>query len=415
MKTIKILTLLTLLTVGAMAQKEALIVGVSDYKGTKYDLAGVKKDVVHMESLLKSWGFHVTILRDGESMSLENRLKSFSSLSSNDDFIFYYSGHGYHTRDLNGDEDDGEDEALVLTNGEKDVLFLDDTLNGYFNMIKAKKLLLFDSCHSGTVFKAFGKGIKLKTITGDQVDYVMKTKAFRPQESKMSRGEYIVLSASQDKEESLDTTNGGLFTNSFIREMQNGGTSKRLSNLIPSLNRMIQDFCKRSDSTPHHPKLSASSNKLKYTTLRDFFKIKTAPTPPKKTISILSKKTFRENELLTFKIDTHGESGYLTIFSIENGEPFIMAQTAKKVSGVLNFQEDFNLKTPIECYKSCTNCQQEKSMVYVIFSDKPMSKSLMMRKGLKIENSNSSNMKAFRERTHNAFEPVLAKFEITIY
>lgn len=416
MKTVKILTLSTLLTVGAMAQKEALILGVSDYMGTRYDLGGVLRDVPRMEKLFKSWGFHVTVLKDAQSMNLESYLDKYSTLKAQDNFIFYYTGHGFHVKDENGDEPDGEDEALVLSDGVANRLFLDDALFGYLNAIKAKKMIILDSCHSGTAFKSFGDKPKPKTITANQVSSVIKTKSFRLQESKMSKGEYIVFSAAKDKEESLDTINGGLFTNSFLRQFrEEGSLSKPFMNLRQNMENEIIEFAKRSDSTPHHPQLSASSNELKYTNINKFFKTKETVAPiAKRTISIMGKKSFNENELLTFKIDTHGNSGYLTIFSIEDGEPFIMAQTAQKVSGILNFQEDFNLKTPIECYKSCTNCQQEKSMVYVILSEKPMSKSLMMRKGLNIENSDK-NMRAFRERSRDAFEPVLAKFEITIY
>ena len=243
----------------------------------------------------------------------------------------------------------------------------------------------------------------------------MKTKAFRPQESKISEGAYIVFSASKDKEESLDTSNGGLFTNAFLKQFKEGGASKKLMNLRQNMENEIVQMAQRSDSTPHHPQLSASTTSLKYTTINQFFKSKATPTPiAKKNISVMGKKSFNENELLSFKIDTHGNSGYLTIFSIENEEPFIMAQTSKKVRGVLNFQKDFNVEPPIECYKACQNCQQEKSVVYVIFSEKPMSKSLMMSRGLKIEN-NEENMRAFRERSRDAFEPVLAKFETSIY
>ncbi len=415
MKTLKILTITALLTSFSIAQqKEALILGVSDYMGTKFDLNGVKKDVARMERLFRSWGFHVTVINSHESMNLESYLTNYAKLKANDNFIFYYTGHGYHTKDKNGDEADGEDEALVLSDGVKNKLFIDDTLFGYLNAIKAKKLVLFDSCHSGTAFKAFGDKPKPKTINESQVSGIIQTKAFRPMESRLNRGEYIVLSASKDNEESLDTPDGGMFTNAFIHQFQNGGISNRLMNVRQNMENEIIQNAKRADSTPHHPQLSASTSELKYTTIAKFFKTKSTP-PPKKTISILGKKSFKEGELLSFRVDTHGNSGYLTIFSIENGEPFIMAQTPNPVNGVLNFQQDFNIKPPIECYKSCGNCPQEVSSVYVILSATPLTKNIIKTKGLKINGANSSiGMRAFRHRTDEAYEPIIAKVEFTI-
>ncbi len=417
MKTLKILTITALLTSFSIAQqKEALILGVSDYMGTKYDLNGVKKDVPRMERLFRSWGFNVKVINSSDSMNLESYLSNYTNLSANDNFIFYYTGHGYHTKDKNGDEVDGEDEALVLSDGVKNKLFIDDTLFGYLNAIKAKKLVLFDSCHSGTVFKAFGDKPKPKTINESQVSGIIKTKAFRPMESRLTKGEYIVLSASQDREESLDTVDGGMFTNAFLHQIENGGLSNRLMNLRQNMENEIVQNAKRTDSPPHHPQLSASSNELKYTSIDKFFMTKSTPPITKKTISIIGKKSFREGELLSFKVDTHGNSGYLTIFSIENGEPFIMTQTSKPVKGILNFQKDFNINPPIECYKSCGSCPQEVSSVYVILSATPLTKNIMKTKGLKINGANSSvGMRAFRRQTNEAYEPIIAKSEFTIH
>ena len=140
MKIVKVLALSALLTTLSLAQKEALIVGVSDYMGTRFDLAGVERDVPRMERLFKSLGFNVTVLKDAQSMSLESSLANYANLTANDNFIFYYSGHGFHVKDDNGDEADGEDETLVLSDGVENRLFLDDALFGYLNAIKAKSL-----------------------------------------------------------------------------------------------------------------------------------------------------------------------------------------------------------------------------------------------------------------------------------
>ncbi len=412
MKKIALVLLLLLPTI-SMAQKEALVVGVSDYRGNN-DLSGIEIDTSNIKTLLQSWGFHVKMISNAESMRLASELSAYSSLTKDDIFVFYYSGHGYHIKDTSGDEADGEDEALVLSDGNRNELFLDDALFGYLNAIRAKKMVILDSCHSGTAFKAFGdKKIMPKSLSSaSAVDGVVQTKAFRPQLSKLSGGEYIVFSASQDSEESLATENGSLFTNALIKELDRG--SENLMNIRAKIENDILDYCKKTNSEPHRPNLSASSNELKYTTIAKFFKTKTTP-PPKKTISIIGKRSCSEGELLSFKVDTHGNRGYLTIFSIENGEPFIMAQTPNPVKGVLNFQQDFSISPPIECYKSCGNCPEEVSSVYVILSATPLTKNIMKTKGLKINGANSSiGMRAFRRQTGGAYEPIIAKVEFTI-
>ena len=258
-------------------QKEALIVGVSDYEGVKDDLDGVKKDVVNMKKLFGEWGFHVTTITNSDSMRLEEYLQHFSSsLDSNDKFIFYYSGHGSHTKDESGDEDDGEDEALVLSNGVENRLFLDDSLFGYLNSIKAQKMVMLDSCHSGTAFKAFGDQPKPKSLINDvkHLIKVIKTKIFEKEQSDINSGEYIVFSASQDNEQSLDTKNGGMFTTAFYKQFQGkDGKNIRMMNLRGAIATEIKARCADSNSKTHHPNISASSDKLKYKTLGEFLKL----------------------------------------------------------------------------------------------------------------------------------------------
>ena len=412
MKISKILTLTALLTTLSMAQqKEALVLGVSNYMGTKYDLAGVKKDVPRMAELFRNWGFHVTVIKDADSMNLESYLANYANLKADDNFIFYYSGHGYHTKDTNGDEADGEDEALVLSDGERNELFIDDALFGYLNAIKAKKMVVLDSCHSGTAFKAFGNKPKPKSIVDSQVSGVMKTRAFRPQQSKIG-GEYIVFAAAQDTEESLDTGNGGLFTNAFLEQFSQNGTSEKLMNLRQNMENSITKYCKITDSIPHHPKLSASSNDFKYTTINDYFKTKTI-TRPTTNINVTGKPTFNQGELLDFKIDTLGNSGYLTIFSIEDNQPFTMYQSTQPQSGVFNFK-DFNIQPSIECYKACKGCASEKSVVYVAFSPRPI-KIRLNPNSKTIETEPHGQEKAFRHQGEKSFITVIKKFETTIY
>jgi hypothetical protein len=78
----------------------------------------------------------------------------------NDYFIFYYTGHGDHLKDQDGDEADGEDEAFCFLdkNGNpepRDQVWLrdDDFANWITNYIPQETniLVLADACHSETV------------------------------------------------------------------------------------------------------------------------------------------------------------------------------------------------------------------------------------------------------------------------
>ena len=92
--------------------------------------------------------------------------------------LFYYSGHGSYTDDRSGDETDGQDETIVLSNGIENHFYLDDNLNKHFNSIGARKLIVFDSCHSGTAFKAFGDKPKPKSISSKLSGTEIKSKSF---------------------------------------------------------------------------------------------------------------------------------------------------------------------------------------------------------------------------------------------
>jgi hypothetical protein len=66
-------------------------------------------------------------------------------------FTVYFSGHGGQVSDLNGDEDDGMDEAMVFPDG----YIIDDDLSLILRRNCSgitRVLLLTDCCHSGTIW-----------------------------------------------------------------------------------------------------------------------------------------------------------------------------------------------------------------------------------------------------------------------
>ncbi len=98
---------------------------------------------------------------------------------------------------------------------------------------------------------------------------------------------------------------------------------------------------------------------------------------------------------------------------MENGEPFIMTQTSKPVTGLLNFQDDFSINPPIDVIKLVIIVKEKESSVYIILSPENFTLREIKSKGL-ILNNNSIGMRAFKHRSSGAFEPIIAKVTFRI-
>lgn len=153
--------------------KRALLVGVSDYGNTMEDpnkwanISGAN-DIVLLSPLFTEHGYTVTRLVDYQAThaGITNALAELAKESKKGDTVYiHFSMHGQPFEDLNGDEEDGWDEALIPVDAEmlyaegvyegKNHL-LDDELEVYFNDIRSKigsegqLVVVLDACHSGT-------------------------------------------------------------------------------------------------------------------------------------------------------------------------------------------------------------------------------------------------------------------------
>ncbi len=139
-------------------QKSALLVGIN-YVGSPYQLQGCINDVVNMQSFLVSkYKYNnTTLITDNTPVkpTRVNILNGFTKLlndaRSGDTLFFHFSGHGTQTADVNRDELEGYDEAIVSSDLR---LIVDDELNTIIRKYLKRGVTLyavFDSCHSGTV------------------------------------------------------------------------------------------------------------------------------------------------------------------------------------------------------------------------------------------------------------------------
>jgi hypothetical protein len=131
----------------------ALCVGIDSYPTAP--LAGCVRDARAWQSVLAALGFDTTVLLDAEA-TRQRVLDALGTLvrsaQPGDLLVFQYSGHGTQAEDLNGDEGDRYDEALVPIDYQSGALLLDDDLADVYRQLPAGAVLtLFvDCCHSGT-------------------------------------------------------------------------------------------------------------------------------------------------------------------------------------------------------------------------------------------------------------------------
>ena len=135
--------------------KRALLVGISDYGNTNEDpnkwanISGAN-DVQLLSPLFSEHGYAVTSLVDSQAThaGITDALAKLAKESEKGDVVYiHFSMHGQPFEDLNGDEEDGWDEALIPVDA--DMLYaegvyegknhiLDDDLMAYCNDIRSK-------------------------------------------------------------------------------------------------------------------------------------------------------------------------------------------------------------------------------------------------------------------------------------
>ena len=344
-----------------------------------------------MKQLFISWGFTPKVLYNQESLQIEDYLKSYAnSLSVNDTFAFYYSGHGSLVTDINGDEiDDHRDEALILSDGVQNIPYIDDNLNHYFSAIKAKKLIIFDSCHSGTANRGnVDSSVRVKSLPSTELNASL-SKGLRVGREIEGR-DYIVLSASEDNEESLATMSGSLFTNEIYRLLKSQAS---LESIKEEATYNIVSFAKKMYRKPHHPKFTYSDASFGNSPIGSF--LKTSSAPVERVVETLQTKldrlvsspkigkinisnnqnSYNTGDFITFGLNTKGKQGYLTILFVENDKVTVLYPNprafSKEIAGKYTVPKDFgNFK--VRAFKNCNGCQKDKTSIYVMLTPQPI-------------------------------------------
>lgn len=203
-KGLLIISLLCLVSIAGNAQhKRAFMVGISHYDtaltGYQWNNINGAEDVKLLSPILKKQGFDLTSLTDEQATydNIIHQMSQFVSKTRKSDIVYiHFSTHGQPVEDLDGDEADGWDEAIVpidayklykkgVYEGKKHLI--DDQLNQYVKKLREKigasgfLYVIIDACHAGTSSRANDE-----TIRGTKVGFTYNNKVFKPSTNKKS-------------------------------------------------------------------------------------------------------------------------------------------------------------------------------------------------------------------------------------
>ena len=129
---------------------KSIHIGVNASEVKSKPLKYCEEDAVALEAIAKSKGWSTVKLLGQEAKyeTVVGLIKSAAEdLRSGDIFGLSFSGHGCKTLDKTGNEFDGYDESLVLS----DKILIDDELHHLWSLFKpgVRILMILDCCHSG--------------------------------------------------------------------------------------------------------------------------------------------------------------------------------------------------------------------------------------------------------------------------
>lgn len=271
------------------AENRALIIGVGDYESDLItDLPGINKDLILMRNAFVALGVQESMIRiledyDSTQANVENEIRHWISngLSRNDRVYIYFTGHGSQIPDTSNDEgDDGMDELLLLHDSEvvdRNLvnILLDDSMETLLSSIPASNVFVFmDACHTGSAHRAFGTQVAKFTDFGIP-DLVYESKgapggsrgrfqitAPSSGSSSASGNKFVLLSACQDDEQAVATSQGSIFTLGLaasIVEAANGNKEITMRDLLDSTTEYVYENVDDRDQI-FKPNLSGESS-----------------------------------------------------------------------------------------------------------------------------------------------------------
>ena len=188
-----------------MSKRLAVCFGLN-YTGTKDELSGCVNDATMMRGILTQNGYATymcttnatTTKRSMESVLYNMAMSTWSDPTITSVWI-YYAGHGTQIRDVDNDESDGLDEAIVPSDCRTSGVISDDQIYRIlqsFNPTCVVSLFL-DCCHSGSICDL---PYSYQTNGSTMLNVKMETK------KKALRGKVRILSACLDSQKADEIT-----------------------------------------------------------------------------------------------------------------------------------------------------------------------------------------------------------------
>jgi len=261
--------------------KKALIIGCNYANDPNNQLYGCINDASNVaNTLVDAFDYdlnNIVVLRDDFTTNVPTRNnilyhlnKLVQESSKLTEIWFSYSGHGSKIRDTTNDETDGLDEVIVPT----DFLFAgfitdDEIFNALKNVSsKCRVILLFDSCHSGSM-------CDLQYTYGTNGKSTVSTKKI------LSNPNIICFSGCRDPETSAETYSDneqravGAFTTFFLYCL-------RLNHFNVDVFKLFSDVCRAIATSGYsqNPQLSCSSSKLNFAFTRFTYREKSTLSNP---------------------------------------------------------------------------------------------------------------------------------------
>lgn len=187
--------------------KRAFLVGISYYPQTgeqSWNNIHGANDVNLISNTLKSQSFKITSLTDkaATAKNIRKGLNDFIATCKLGDMVYlHFSCHGQPFEDLDGDEEDGWDEALIPFDAKKIYVkgkyeganhITDDELNGYLKSIRSKVGLqgfvyvIIDACHAGSSYRGEEKEDSI-IVRGTNIGFSASNRQYTPRIDKRGK------------------------------------------------------------------------------------------------------------------------------------------------------------------------------------------------------------------------------------
>lgn len=211
------------------ATRHGLIIGLGEYQDKAWSKIHGDRDVPIVKDMLVKCGYTDVVTLINKQATKSGITSAFSQLAEKcrkgDTVYIHFSGHGQQITDVNGDEDDGWDEAWIPYDamyaysnsykGEKHLI--DDEIASWMIKIKNKVgtsghlLLVVDACHSGDSSRNDIEDEEI-CIRGAEKDFIIPLKK-KPVKTTKTKENWLTLTACRDFQVNCEvrTTSGGFY------------------------------------------------------------------------------------------------------------------------------------------------------------------------------------------------------------